>query len=269
MPARVRAPKDKSKVEKAVQHVECQILARLRNQTFFSLAELNEAIAFWLEKINHQPFQKLPGSRFTQFEKLDKPALKPLPNTRYAFAEWKKAKLGPDYHIELHHHYYSVPYTFIKKILDVRFTAQTVEIFYRSKRIATHVRKYGRGYSTITEHMPKAHQKYAEWTPERIISWARKFGIATTEFVTAIIAAKEHPQLAFRSCLGILRLGKCYGEQRLEAACKRALTIKAYSYKSIESILKKNLDQVPISRSESLGATKQAHENVRGGNYFT
>ena len=268
MPARVRAPKDKSKVEKAVQHVECQILARLRNRIFFSLAELNDAIAILLEKINTQPFQKLPGSRFIQFEKLDKPALKPLPNNPYEFAEWKKAKLGPDYHIELERHYYSAPYAFTKKILDVRYTSQTVEIFYRSQRIAVHVRRYKYGYSTQVEHMPKAHQKYAEWTPERIVNWAQKTGEMTAEFIKKIITSKVHPQLAFRSCLGILRLGKIYGDKRLELACRRALTIGSYSYKSIESILKNNLDQRPVTISQSLTTTKQTHENVRGGEYF-
>lgn len=268
MPTRVRAPKDKGKVEKAVQHVEQQILARLRNQIFFSLDELNEAISVLLTRINSQPFQKIPGSRFSQFEKLDKPALKPLPVVSYEFAEWKKAKLGPDYHIEMERHYYSAPYTFIKKVLDVRYTSTTVEIFYRSQRIASHVRKYSYGHSTIVEHMPKNHQKYAEWTPERIISWAKKTGTITAEFIEKIIASKAHPQLAFRSCLGILRLGKTYGDQRLELACKRALTIGAYSYKSIDSILKNNLDQKPLTNSQPLTTTKQTHENVRGGDYF-
>lgn len=268
MPARVRSPKDKSKVEKGVQHVECQILARLRNQTFFSLEELNAAITVLLEKINSQPFQKLSGSRLSQFEKLDKPALKPLPNVSYEFAEWKKAKPGPDYHIELDKHFYSVPFTFIKKILDVRFTVQTVEVFYRLKRIASHARKYNYGHTTLAEHMPKAHQKYAEWTPERIINWAAKFGVATAELIEKVIATKVHKQIAFRSCLGILRLGKSYGDQRLEAACKRALAIGAYSYKSIDSILKNNLDQVPVTQSATLKATKETHEYVRGGEYF-
>jgi transposase len=268
MPARVRRPKDKSLAEKGVQHIQCQILARLRNQTFFSLVELNEAIAILLEKINSQPFQKLPGSRLSQFEKLDKPALKPLPSIPYKFAEWSKARPGPDYHIELHKHYYSVPYTFIKKSLDIRFTEQTVEIFYKSKRIASHIRKCGYGHTTLTEHMPKAHQKYAQWTPERIINWALKIGTATSRLVEKVIATKEHPQLAFRACLGILRLGKSYSEARLEAACSRALIIGAYSYKNIASILKNNLEHVPVSKSEMLTATKETHENVRGGDYF-
>lgn len=268
IPARVRTPRDKSLAEKGVQHIQCQILARLRNQSFFSLAELNEAIAILLEKINSQPFQKLPGSRLSQFEQLDKPALKPLPSIPYKFAEWSKARPGPDYHIELRKHYYSVPYTFIKKNLDVRFTDQTVEIFYKSKRIASHIRKYTYGHTTLIEHMPKAHQKYAEWTPERIINWALKIGTATSQLVAKVIATKEHPQLAFRACLGILRLGKSYSDKRLEAACTRALKIGAYSYKSIASILKNNLDQVPVTKSEMLTATKEIHENVRGGDYF-
>ena len=268
MPARVRAPKDKSKVEKAVQHVECQILARLRNQKFFTLDELNDAIAVLLEKINRQPFQKLPGSRFSQFEKLDKPVLKPLPGEPYVFAEWKKVRPGPDYHIELDKHYYSVPYTLIKKSLDARFTTETVEVFYRLKRVAAHVRSYKYGHTTLVEHMPKAHQKYAEWTPERIINWARKFGIATAELIEKIIAERVHKQQAFRSCLGVLRLGKSYGDLRLEAACKRALAIGAYSYKSVDSILKNKLEQMPVTSSEALKATKESHEYVRGGDYF-
>ncbi len=268
MPARVRSPKDKSLAEKGVQHIQYQVLARLRNRTFFSLEELNEEIATLLEKINSQPFQKLPGSRLSQFEKLDKPALKPLPSTSYEFAEWSKAKPGPDYHIELNKHYYSIPHTFIKKSLDVRFTSKSVEIFYKSKRIASHTRKYTYGHTTLIEHMPKAHQKYAEWTPERIIKWALKTGTATSQLVEKVIATKEHPQLAFRACLGILRLGKSYGEVRLEAACSRALKIGAYSYKSVASILKNNLEQVPVSKSEILTPTKEIHENVRGGDYF-
>jgi transposase len=200
MPARVRKPKDKSLAEKSVQIIQYQILAKLRDQIFFSLVEVNEPIAILLEKINLQAFQKLPGSRLSQFEKLDKPALKPLPSTPYKFAEWAKVRAGCDYHVEVDKHFYSVPYTFIKKTLDVRFTDQIVEVFYRSKRIASHMRKYiQRKHTTLPEHMPKAHQKYAEWTPERIINWARKIGVATAQLVEKVIETKEHPQLAFRA----------------------------------------------------------------------
>ena len=268
MPARVKSPKDKSLAEKGVQIVQYKILAKLRDQIFFSLDELNEAMAPLQDIVNSQPYQKLPGSRLSQFEKLDKPALKPLPSTSYKFAEWAKASPGPDYHIELKKHFYSVPYTFIKKKLDVRFTDQTVEVFYKSKRIASHPRKYTHGHTTLTEHMPKNHQKYVEWTPERIINWASKIGTATSQLVEKVIATKAHPQLAFRACLGILRLGKSYSEARLEAACDRALKIGAYSYKNIASILKNKLEYVPVNKSEILTATKEAHENVRGGDYF-
>ena len=269
MPARVRKPKDKSLAEKGVQHIQYQILARLRNQVFFSLEELNEAIAILLEKINSQPFQKLPGSRLSQFEKIDKPALKPLPNTPYKFADWKKATPGCDYHVEVDKCFYSVPYTLIKKELDVRFTDQTIEVFYRLKRVATHIRNYGnRKHITLAEHMPTSHQKYVEWTPERIISWAGKTGIFTAQLIEKIIATKEHPQIAFRSCLGILHLGKSYTNLRLDSACSRALKIGAYSYRSVVSILKNNLDGVPVSSSETLTATKETHENIRGGDYF-
>ncbi len=269
MPARVRKPKDKSLAEKGVQHIQYQILARLRNQVFFSLSELNEAIAILLEKINSQPFQKLPGSRLSQFEKIDKPALKPLPNIPYKFAEWKKAIPGCDYHVEVDKRFYSVPYTLIKKELDVRFTDQTVEVFYRLKRVAAHIRNYGnRKHITLTEHMPTSHQKYVEWTPERIINWAGKIGISTAQLIEKVIATKEHPQIAFRSCLGILHLGKSYTNLRLDSACNRALKIGAYSYHSIVSILKNNLDNVPVSSSETLTATKETHENIRGGDYF-
>lgn len=269
MPARIRKPKDKSLAEKGVQHIQYQILARLRNQVFFSLAELNEAIAILLEKINSQPFQKLPGSRLSQFENIDKPALKPLPNIPYKFAEWKKATPGCDYHVEVDKRFYSVPYALIKKELDVRFTDQTVEVFYRLKRVAAHMRNYGsRKHITLTEHMPTAHQKYVEWTPERIINWAGKIGISTAQLIEKVIATKEHPQIAFRSCLGILRLGKSYTNVRLDSACDRALKIGAYSYHSIVSILKNNLDNVPVSSSEILTATKETHENIRGGDYF-
>jgi len=268
MPARVKSPRDKSLAEKGVQHVEYQILARLRDIKFFSLLEINEEIRPQLLKINSKAFQKIPGSRLSLFEKIDKPALKPLPSVPYKFAEWIKASPGADYHIELKKHYYSVPYTFIKKKLDVRFTDQTVEIFYKAKRIASHSRKYTYGHTTLVEHMPKAHQKYAEWTPERIINWAKKIGSSTSQLIEKVIATKEHPQIAFRACLGILRLGKSYSEASLEAACERALKIGAYSYKNVASILKNKLEHVPVSSSMMLTATKEPHENIRGGDYF-
>lgn len=268
MPARVRTPKDKAKVEKAVQDVERQILAKLRNRTFFSLHELNESLKPLLSEFNRQPFQKLLGTRLSQFEALDKPALKPLPEAPYIFAEWKKAKAGIDYHIALDGHYYSVPYKLINKDLDVRYTKQTIEIFYKGQRVASHQRNVQKGrHTTITEHMPKCHQEYAKWTPTRIINWAKTNGKFTGELAEKIIAAKAHPEQGYRACLGIMRLGKSYGENRLEAACNRALHIGAYSYKSVESILKNNLDQKPLP-TEPKPHFALTHEYVRGKEYF-
>ena len=270
IPARVCKPQDKAKAEQAVQHVERQILAKLRNRKFFSLYELNEAISLLLDQVNSKPFQKLPGSRVSQFETLEKASLKALPATPYVFAEWKKARAGVDYHVVLDGHYYSVPYTLIKKELAVRFTQNTVEVFYKNKRVASHRRSYKKGASTIVaEHMPKAHQEYAKWTPRRIIDWAKKNGKFTGKLAENIIASRKHPEQGFRSCLGIIRLAKHYSNERLEKACQRALVIGAYSYKSVQSILKNNLDQEPLpSQQMQYHVTQKHHEYVRGGNYF-
>lgn len=270
IPARVATPKDKAKVENAVQQVERRIVAKLRHRTFFSLVELNQALKPLLLELNQQPFQKLPGSRQSQFEELEKPVLRPLPAIRYTFAYWKKVRAGADYHVEIDDHYYSVPYTFAKKELDARYTQQTIEVFYKNKRIASHVRsEYKHRHTTITEHMPKRHQAYAEWTPERLTRWAEKVGTATAQLMIHIMASRAHPQQGFRACLGILRFEKSYGTPRLESACQRALTIGAYSYKSIESILKNGLDQQPLLRETPTTTLIPAHhEYVRGQTYF-
>jgi transposase len=272
IPARVNSPKDKSKVENAVQQTERQVLARLRNRTFFSIEELNQALRFLQDDLNKRPFQKLQGSRLSQFEELDKPALKPLPSTRYEYAEWKKAKAGFNYHVEINKHHYSVPYTFIKKELQVRYNSKTVEIFYQNERIASHVRSYvAHGYTTNQLHMPKNHQYQAEWTPERITSWAEKIGPETAHLIEAIMISRSHPQQGFRSCVGVLRLAKPYGNERLEAACKRALSIGTHNYKSVESILKHNLEKQPLPTDSILthkNKTPNSHEYVRGQSYF-
>lgn len=268
IPTRVASPRDKAKAERAVLHVERQILAKLRNRRFFSIQELNEAIRPLLENINNRPFQKLPGSRKSHFETLELPKLKPLPQKPYVFAQWKKAKPGIDYHVALEKHYYSVPYTLIKKELAVRFTANTVEVFYKGKRVASHKRSYKPGYTTLPEHMPKAHREYAKWTPHRIINWAKKNGEATAKLAEQIIASRKHPQQAFRSCLGIIRLAQSFGEDRVEKACLRALAIGAHSYKSVQSILKNNLDQQPLPSYQQNHVTEINHEYVRGQSYF-
>jgi transposase len=268
LPTRVAKPRDKAKVEVSVQVVERWILARLRNQRFFSLDELNRAIAELLPLLNERPFKKLPGCRRELYEQLDRPALKPLPAQRYVFGTWKKVRVNIDYHIELERHYYSVPYQLVKQQLEARLSAHTVELFHRGRRVASHRRSFKPGgYTTATAHMPRPHREYAEWTPRRLVEWANKTGPATGELIGQILAHRRHPQQGFRSCLGILRLGKSYGEARLEAACVRALRIGAASYKSIESILKHGLDQQPLPEPASPASTRN-HDNLRGPKYY-
>ena len=268
VPTRVAKPKDKSKVEVGVLIVERWILARLRNQTFFSLAELNRAIADLLPLLNERPFKKLPGSRRELFEQLDRPALGPLPAQPYEFANWKTVRVNIDYHVEIERHYYSVPYQLVRKQLEARITAHTIELLHCGKRVASHPRSRQPGtHTTVTEHMPRPHREYAEWTPRRLVEWANKTGPATAELVSLILVSRRHPQQGFRSCLGILRLGKTYTETRLEAACLRALHIGSRSYKSIESILKHKLDLQPLP--ESTQATLSIdHDNLRDPDYF-
>ena len=268
IPARKRKAKDKAKVEVAVQVVERWILARLRNRQFFSLKQLNDAIAKLLVELNSRPFQKLSGCRKQLFETLDQPALKPLPVQPYQYAEWKIATVHIDYHVAADSHYYSVPCQLIGKLIDVRITETTIECFYKSRPVASHIRSYLKGrHTTLKEHMPKSHQQWAKWNPQRFINWAAKIGPHTAELIEVILNSRKHPQQGFRSCLGILRLTKSYDDQRLEAACRRALTIGGTSYKSVASILKYNLDQKPLpgqTRSEAA----IDHENIRGARYY-
>ena len=267
MPARVRRPRDKAKVEVGVQVVERWILARLRDRSFFSLAELNQAIGELLARLNERRFHKLPGSRRSLFESLERPALRALPVERFTYAEWKKARVHVDYHVEVDGHYYSVPYQLVSQELDVRVTAQTVECFAKSRRVASHLRSFRRGaHTTQGEHMPRPHREYAQWTPERLVHWAQKTGPSVAGLVESVMATRVHPQHGFRSCLGILRLGERYGNERLEAACRRALEIGAASYRSVSSILKAGLDRQPPA--EPPAARPLAHENVRGASYY-
>lgn len=268
LPARIRTPRDKAKVETAVQIVERQILAKLRNHRFFSLEELNREIRRLLVELNHKPFQKLPGSRQSLFASLDQPALKPLPATPYEFAQWKKATVHVDYHVEVAGHYYSVPCRYIKKQLDVRMTATVIECFDRGKRVASHQRSQAQGrHTTVAEHMPPSHRQYQQWTPERFLRWATKIGPQTAQLTEKILAGRVHPQQAYRTLLGILRLGKSYGDQRLEKACARALVIGAVSFRSVDSILKNGLDNTAPAE-ETDPATPVAHDNIRGPLYY-
>jgi transposase len=268
LPARVRKPKDKAKVENGVQQAERWILAPLRHRTFFDLNELNEAVRERLIELNHRPFQKLPGSRFSFFEQLERPVLRPLPKTRYEYAEWKRATVGSDYHVEVDSHYYSVPYRFIRHKLDVRLTRATVECFHKGVRVASHLRGDVKGeFSTVKEHMPLSHQRYLEWTPERIIGSAEKIGADVAELVKAVLRSQQHQQLGLRSCLGVLRLAKEYGEDRLSAASQRALAMQALSYKSVRSILRTGLDRAPLPEATAEPPPIH-HENLRGPGYF-
>ncbi len=268
IPARVRKPKDKAKVEAGVQVVERWILAALRNRTFFSLRELNQAISELLERLNQRPFKKLKGSRSSWFETMEKEALMPLPKSRYVFSEWKKARVNIDYHVDLCGHYYSVPYQLVHEEVELRYTSKTVEIFCRGRRMASHMRDDRQGrHTTCKEHMPKSHQEYLEWTPSRIIHWAGTVGDATSKVVETIMNSRKHPEQGYRSCLGILRLGKRYTNDRLEAACQRAIAIGGCSYKSIRSILNNGLDRQPLSKAGQVGKPI-LHSNIRGCSYY-
>jgi len=264
----VKKPKDKAKVESAVLIVERWIIAALRNHTFFSLAELNRALKEKLEEFNEKPLQKLKVSRRYLFETIDQPAMKCLPEQRYEYAEWEKHKVNIDYHIEVDRHYYSVPHQLKKQHIDTRITATTVELFFKGKRVVSHARSYSPGrHTTVAAHMPESHKRYLEWTPSRIISWAQKTGPSTAALVTEIMERRSHPEQGFRSCLGIMRLGRHFGQERLEAACMRAFSLKACSYKSVASILKHKLDGKDLSSARTTVVI--AHENIRGRTYYT
>jgi transposase len=257
----------KAKVESCVLIVERWILAALRNHRFFSLAELNRAIAEKLTLFNQRPLQKMKVSRQHLFETIDKPALAPLPAYRYEYAQWKKVTVNIDYHVDVEQHYYSVPYQLKGKKLEVSITATTIAVFHKNRRVASHLKSHRKnGFTTVAEHMPKAHQKYLEWTPSRIINWAGKTGPSTQRLVTEIMQRKSHPEQGFRSCLGVMRLGKRYTPQRLEKACERAVAIGAYAYKNVGSILKNGLDQQPLS--PAIKGRPVVHPNIRGERYY-
>lgn len=268
VPARVRKPKDKAKVESGVQVAERWILARLRDRTFFSLAELNQAIREALTDLNNRPMKHLGTSRAELFASLDQPALKPLPVQPYELAWWKKARVHLDYHVEFDKHYYSVPYRLIGQEVDVRATEKTVEIFHQRTRQASHVRSTMRGrYSTQREHMPPAHQAVNDWSPERFVRWAGEIGPHTTQLITAVLDGRQHPEQAYRTCLGILGLGKRYTDARLEAACRRALAVGIGSYKGIRNILANKLDQL-ADPAPADPAPLPTHANIRGEGYY-
>jgi transposase len=269
IPARKGHPKDKAVVETEVLAVERFILARLRNHTFFSLSSLNDAIRELLIEFNGKPFQKRPGSRRSMFDELDKPALRCLPAERYVFASWKLVRPHLEYHVAIEGHYYSVPHQLVGKQLDARITAGTIEIFFKSKRVASHVRSPRQGgSSTIREHMPPAHLAHADMGEEKILAWAQNVGPNTLEFTIQMIASRMHPQQAYRSCHGVLALGKKHGNDRLEAATSRAVKLGSFTLKSVDAILRHNLDSQPLETAEPATLPKVTHVNVRGGSYY-
>jgi transposase len=268
LPARPGRPRDKAKVESAVLIAERWIIAVLRHRKFFSLAELNAAIRELLEKFNNRRFNKLPGTRTEWFRDLEVPALRPLPTMPYELARWLKAGVNIDYHVQVRGHYYSVPYRLIKEKVEVRLTATTVEFIHRGRRVAAHARSVVvGGFTTIPEHRPKSHRRHLEWTPSRIIAWAGTVGPHCAAVVQWIIESKPHPEQGYRSCLGLLRLTKTYGNERVEAACRRALQFQTCSYRSIKSILAAKLDAQPLSEDEPSTPVIE-HENVRGRRYY-
>ncbi len=269
LPTRVVRPRDKAKVETAVQIVERELLAPMRHQRFASLAELNAALHERLDTLNARPFQKLPGSRDTLFTETDRPALQRLPVDRYEFAEWRDAKVNIDYHIAVDKHCYSVPHQLVRARVSVRLTVSMVEILHRGKRVAAHVRRYtAGGYSTDAAHRPKSHQRHAEWSPSRLVQWGASIGVATGAVVEHILASKPHPEQGYRACLGLFSLGKRFGEARLEAAAVRAQHAESMTYRSIHSMLQRGLDQAPLEPLAVETRLPATHENVRGPAYY-
>jgi transposase len=268
IPARVRKPKDKAKVESAVLVAQRWILAVLRHQTFFSLAELNQAIREQLEILNTRKMQKLGVSRRELFERLDRPALKPLPQERYEISKWKRCRVNIDYHVEVEFSYYSVPYQLNHEEIEARATPSVVEVYFKGRRVASHQRLRTRGeFCTLAEHMPRSHREHLEWTPSRLTAWAEKTGPATGRLVSEILHRRRHPEQGYRSCLGIMSLGRRYDEQRLEAACARAEQLGSYNYKTVKNILSSGLDRIPVEQ-EKEPAPRPGHENIRGAEHY-
>jgi len=267
VPARIRRPRDKAKAEAGVQGAERWILARLRHRRFFSLGELNQAIRELLVQYNRRPFQKLEGCRESLFLSLDRPALRALPAQPYEYAQWKKARVNIDYHVEVDRHWYSVPHALIRQQVEVCLSAHTVEILYRGRRVASHPRSFAQGrHTTVLEHMPRHHREYVQWSPDRLIRWAQQTGDATAQLVEQILASRAHPVQGYRACLGVLRLGRQHGAARLEAACARALALGAISYQSIKSILTHRLEGQPLPAITTHVPIRHAH--IRGAHYY-
>ena len=269
LPARTYRPQDKAAVEAGVLVVERWVLAPLRHRRFFSLGELNQAIRERVDEVNARPFRGEPACRAELFAELERPALRPLPQSRYELAAWKKVTVNIDYHVEgPDRRFYSVPYRLVRQRLELRATATTIEVYRAGKRVASHAREYGRRrYVTDPAHMPASHRAHAEWTPSRLIRWARTVSADTATLVEKILESRPHPEHAYRACLGIMSLAKRYGNDRVGAACARALASGAISYSSVKSILAEGLDQLPLAPAGPL-PEPPTHENLRGADYW-
>jgi transposase len=269
LPARPLSPRDKAKVEVAVQIAQRWILAKIRNQVFHTLGELNARVRELVAELNARTMRLYKVSRAELFNRIEKHVLSALPPDTFEYAVWKKVKLNVDYHVAFDDHFYSAPHALIHEALWVRATTASVEIYHRSTRVASHARSYVKyKHTTMTAHMPTSHQKHAEWTPTRILGWAATVGPMTTMLAEAILADRPHPEHGYRSCLGLFRLAKRYGNERVEAACSRALTVSARSYRHVESILKHGFDRAPALDTESGTSNGVVHENVRGRDYY-
>lgn len=268
IPARVRKPRDKAKVETGVLIVERWILAAVRHRTFFNLADLNQAIGELLIRLNNRKFRKLDTTRARLFESLEKPVLKLLPSAPFTFVEWKTVRVNIDYHVEIHRHYYSVPYQYVHEEVEARISETSIEIIRKGHRIATHARSNVAGkHTTLSEHRPKKHQDL-EWTVARIADKGRGIGPSTATLLERIMQSRKHPELGYRSCLGVLRLGNRYTGERLEAACRRAVAMNTCSYRSIKSMLATGFDRQPLDQLETPAAHHEIHVNVRGAGYY-
>jgi transposase len=270
IPARPAKPRDKAKAEVAVQVAERWILARLRHETFFSLDALNARIRELLTALNARPMKTYGGvSRQDLFARYDRPALQPLPDERFIFGDWLRARVNIDYHVEVERHYYSVPHALIHAVLDIRLSATTLEIFQRGTRVWLHARSFMAGrHTTVPEHMPKAHRAHLEWSPSRLLRWGATIGPATEALVQQILKSRPHPEQGYRSCLGLLRLAKQYGPERLNAACDRARVAGARSYRHVDAILKHGLDRQPLLIDGAETTPALTHDNVRGPAYY-
>ena len=268
LPARPYKPRDKAVVENAVQVAQRWIIAALRHHKFFSLEEANLVIGELLHRLNHRPFRKRDGSRASVFESFDKPALKPLPGEAFDMSQWSRARVNIDYHVAFDANVYSVPYNLVHELVEVRSTPTTIEIFHKSQRVASHLRAHGHGHAvTIADHRPRSHQAHLEWTPSRMVHWAQTIGPNTARLFERILADKPHPEMGYRSCLGIIRLADQYSAVRVEAAAERALLTGACRYQSVKSILKNSLDALPAAAPPA-SSPPPPHDNIRGAEYF-